>query len=108
MAFDAEIERVRFSKVATTQTPPRGQPHELWDAFGPDGSAFARIEVFFGETQWGLRIFDRAPVLGPDQLLLVAKRFLVWELGSPADTVEVVLARDRSTHLLVNTGGDYV
>lgn len=108
MVFDAEIEKVRFAKVATTQRPPAGQPHELWDAFGPDGSAFARLEVFFGETQWGLRIFDRAPVLNVEQLLLVAKRFLVWEIHSPAETVEVVLARDRSTHLLVSTGGDYV
>ena len=108
MVFDAEIERVRFSKIATTRQPPKGQPHELWDAFGPDGSAFARFEVFHGETQWGLRIFDRAPVLTVEQLLLVAKRFLVWEVSCPAETVECVLARDRSTHLLVNTGGDYV
>lgn len=108
MIHDAQLERVRFSKVATTQAPARDQPHELWDAIGPDGIAFARIEVFAGETQWGLRVFDRAPGLSVEQLLVVTKRFLVWELGAPAEMVEVVLARDRSTHLLVEAGGDYV
>lgn len=107
MGMEAAIERVAFRRVGQQEKAPQ----QVWDLVAPPdhgGHAFARAEIWEGESQWGVRLHDRAPEMSAAQLLRVASRLLVWGIGCPADTVEVVLARDHSRHLLIRTGADYV
>jgi hypothetical protein len=97
--FDSsDLERVTFTQVA-----PR-----FYDLVAPDGTVFARAELFTGQEQWGVRLADRAPALADADLLRLVARLLVWTINCPADTVEVVLSRTHDRHLLVKVAGDYV
>ena len=99
----SEIDCVDFRRVAAT---PAGVT--VWDVVAPDGSVFARAEVFPGETQWGVRLRDHAPALEDADLLRLVSRLLVWHVSCPADTVDVVLGRTHVHHTLVKVGADYV
>lgn len=115
---DAELERVTFRRVA----PPAGpapqvhgaqggqgaQEVQVWDMVGPEGTVFARAEVFPGQEQWGVRLQDRAPALEDADLVRLVARLLVWEVRCPADTVDLVLGRTHEHHTLVKVGADYV
>lgn len=81
---------------------------ELWEFVAHGGEVFAWAEVFPAADQWGVRLQDRAPdVLDGDLLKLVGK-LLIWDIGCPADTVDVVLGRTHDHHTLVRVGGEYV
>lgn len=103
----AELEKVTFRRLVP---PPPGTAAnvQVWDMIAPDGAVFARAEVFPGQDQWGVRIQDRAPALEDADLVRLAARLLVWEVGCPADTVDVVLGRTHEHHALVKVGADYV
>lgn len=89
--------------------PPGTRPDvRVWDLVGPDGGVFARAEVFPGETQWGVRLQDRAPALEEADLVRLVANLLVWHVGCTADTVDVVLGRTHRHHTLVRVGADYV
>lgn len=94
----ASIDRVEFRSIS-----PR-----LWELVAPDGTVFARAELFPGEQQWGVRLQDRAPAIEDGDLLRLVARLLVWHVECPADTVDVVLGRTHEHHILVKVGADYV
>lgn len=95
-------ERVRFRRK-----PDRGNV-QVWDLLLPNGQVFGQAEVFPGDVQWGVRIQDSAPWIPDSDLLRLTARLLVWDVGCPADTVDVVLGRTHDHHTLVRVGGDYV
>lgn len=68
----------------------------------------ARAEVYFGESQWGVRLFDQLPERDEADLLRLVAHLLVWECGCRSDTVDVVLARNGNHYPLIRTGPDYV
>ncbi len=105
--MDAELDRVRFERV---EPPPPGiRPGvTVWDLSAPDGTVFARAEVFPGEQQWGVRLQDRAPAIDDEDLVRLVAKLLVWHVGCAADTVDVVLGRTHRHHTLVRVGADYV
>lgn len=93
-----DLDRVTFNRVAD----------RFWDFVAPDGTVFARAELFVGDDQWGVRLADRAPNVADADLLRIVARLLVWSVQCPADTVEVVLSRTHDRHVLVKVAGDYV
>jgi hypothetical protein len=103
-----DLDQVVFRRV---EPVPAGAPAgvQVWDLVAPDGSGvFARAEVFPGQTQWGVRLGDRAPALTDEDLVKLVARLLVWEVGCRADTVDIVLSRTHEHHTLVRVGADYV
>lgn len=81
--------------------------NQTWDVL--DGrTVVARADVYFGETQWGVRLVDKLPHVDPSDLLRLVARLLVWECGCRADTVDVVLARTGDHYPLIRTGADYI
>ena len=104
----AEFIRVELAPSLVHQSVPhQPAPNQIWDVVFA-GRAFARIEVFEGPNQWGVRVLDQAPALSGGDLVSLVKRMLVWNAGCRTDTVDVVLARDHERHTLVNVGGQYV
>lgn len=103
----ADLDRVEYRRVVP---PPPGLPAdvEVWDLVAPDAGVFARAEVFPGETQWGVRLRDRAPALEESDLVRLVATLLVWHVGCTAETVDVVLGRSHRHHTLVRVGADYV
>lgn len=102
-----ELDRVRFQRL--DPPPPGSAPGvQVWDLAAPDGSVFARAEVFPAEHQWGVRLQDRAPAIEERDLLRLVANLLVWHVACPADTVDVVLGRTHEHHTLVKVGADYV
>ena len=97
-APEIDLDLVTFTAVA----------ERFWDFVAPDGSVFARAEIFVGEDQWGVRLADRRAEIPDAELLRLVARLLVWSLNCPADTVEVVLSRTHDRHVLVKVAGDYV
>ena len=85
-----------------------GTGAQLWDFVAPDGTVFARAEVFAGSEQWGVRVQDRAPELETRELVSLVGRLLVWEIGCKAETVDVVLGRTHEHQTLVRVAGEYV
>ncbi len=105
-----ELEQVTFRRVALP-THARGaprSPQQLWDMVAPQGHVFARAEIYEGENQWGVRLFDKAPDVTIEELMDLVGKLLVWEIGCRADTVEVVLGRNNERRPLVLVGGEYV
>jgi hypothetical protein len=82
--------------------------HQHWDLRDDRGEVFARVEVFEGAEQWGVRVHDRAPALADADLLRYVATLLVWHARCPTDTVDVVLGRTHEHHVLVRVGGDFV
>ena len=99
----SELDAVTFRRVDDGRSAV-----QVWDVVAPNGAVFARAEVFPGEQQWGVRLSDRAPAIEDGDLLRMIARLLVWHVGCPADTVDVVLGRTHAHHTLVKVGGDYV
>ncbi|MCA9575431.1 MAG: hypothetical protein R3B40_00750 [Polyangiales bacterium] len=81
--------------------------NQTWDVTD-GGRIVARADVYFGESQWGVRLTDDLPTLDVADLLRLAAHILVWECGCRADTVDVVLGRDGQHYPLIRTGPDYV
>lgn len=81
---------------------------QIWELVAPDGTIFARAEVFPGTEQWGVRVQDRAPELEIRDLVGLVGRLLVWEVGCKAETVDVVLGRTHEHQTLVRVAGEYV
>lgn len=112
VAFDT----YRYTRVATRspglfaifETPGTKKPDQAWDIAGESAGVIAHAEVFEGRDQWGVRLFDKAPQLDESDLLKLVGHLLVWHAGARVETIEVVLVRSRSTHVLVRVGGDYV
>ena len=93
--------------------PPRvdvvaAKAQQHWDFKDDAGRVFARAEIFEGREQWGVRVHDRAPELGDDDLLRLIAKLLVWHARCPTETVDVVLGRTHQHHTLVKVGADYV
>lgn len=93
--------------------PPRvdavaAYANQHWDFKDAEGHVFARAEIFEGREQWGVRVHDRAPYLGDDELLRLIAKLLVWHANCPTDTVDVVLGRTHEHHTLVKVGADFV
>jgi len=101
-----ELDQATFRRVEGVQLTQGAS--QLWDMIAPAGHVFARAEIFEGESQWGVRLQDKAPDLRDEELLKLVSRMLVWEVGCRADTVEVVLSRNHERHMLVRVGADYV
>ncbi len=104
-----DIEQVKIYRVV----PPKvdaiaAKANQHWDFKGPSGVVFMRAEVFEGPEQWGVRVHDRAPQLGDEQILRLVARLLVWHAKCPTDTVDVVLGRTHEHHTLVKVGADFV
>jgi hypothetical protein len=88
--------------------PSRGSgANQAWDVQA-GGRTVARADVYFGESQWGVRLVDQLPALDASELLRIVAHLLVWECGCRADTVDVVLARSGDHYPLIRTGPDYV
>jgi|GEM_PF-2932729 len=112
VAFDT----YRYTRVATRspglfaifETPGTKKPNQAWDIAGEQSGVIAHAEIFEGVDQWGVRLFDKAPNLDESDLLKLIAHLLVWHAGARVETVEVVLVRTKSTHVLVRVGGDYV
>lgn len=104
-----EVGSVKIYRVV----PPRvdavaGRANQHWDFKDEHGTVFARAEIYEGQEQWGVRVHDRAPSLGDDELLRLIAKLLVWHARCPTETVDVVLGRTHEHHTLVRVGGDYV
>lgn len=112
VAFDT----YRYTRVAARspgsfaifQAPGTNKPDQAWEIAGDEAGVIAHAEVFEGKDQWGVRLFDEAPHLDESDLLKLVGHLLVWHAGARVETVEVVLVRSKSTHVLVRVGGDYV
>lgn len=109
------LDQLRFTRV---QARPPGffaifeagsspKPSQAWD-IAHGGTVIAHVELFEGHDQWGAKVFDKVPDVEEADLLKVTSHLLVWHAGCRADTVDVVLARTRQSHVLVRVGGDYV
>lgn len=109
------IDSFRFQRVAARpagmfaifEAGSSPRPSQSWDVTSGD-TVVAHAEVFEGRDQWGVKLYDEAPDLDESDLLKVVSRLLVWHAGCRVETVDVVLARTRSSHVLVRVGGDYV
>ncbi|MCZ7678913.1 MAG: hypothetical protein M5U28_09215 [Sandaracinaceae bacterium] len=104
-----EVGSVKIYRVV----PPRvdavaARANQHWDFKDEHGTVFARAEIYEGQEQWGVRVHDRAPSLGDDELLRLIAKLLVWHARCPTETVDVVLGRTHEHHTLVRVGGDYV
>ena len=86
---------------------PGSGANQTWDVAAV-GRTVARADVYFGESQWGVRLVDELPALDASELLRIVAHLLVWECGCRADTVDVVLARTGNHYPLIRTGPDYV
>ncbi len=101
VAFDT----YRYTRVATRspglfaifETPGTKKPDQAWDIEGEQAGVIAHAEIF-----------DKAPNLDESDLLKLVGHLLVWHAGARVETIEVVLVRSKSTHVLVRVGGDYV
>jgi hypothetical protein len=103
----ADLAQATFRQV-DHQRREADAPHQIWECVAPLGHVFGKVEIWTGETQWGVRLIDSAPDLSEPELLAVVSNFLVWTLKCPAETVEVVLARSYTKHLMIRTGPEYV
>ena len=81
--------------------------NQTWDVLAV-GNVVARADVYFGESQWGVRLMDKLPQHDASDLLRLVARLLVWECGCRADTIDVVLARTGDHYPLIRTGADYI
>lgn len=93
---------------ATFVGPNEKKPTQAWDMATEAAGVVAHAEIFEGRDQWGVRVFDKAPHLDDSDLLRVVAHLLVWHAGCRVETIDVVLARNKSSHVLVRVGGDYV
>lgn len=98
--------RVPAEKARVDATSAKAQQH--WDVIDEAGVAIARAEIFEGNEQWGVRLFDRAPRLHDSDLIRIVAHLLVWHAQCRTETVDVVLARSHEHHTLVRVSGDYV
>ncbi len=109
------LDALRFARVAAR---PQGmfavfeagnapRPSQSWDV-ASGARVLAHAELFEGRDQWGVKLYDTAPEFDESELLKITSHLLVWHAGCRADTVDVVLARTRASHVLVRVGGDYV
>lgn len=98
--------RVPAERARVDATSPKA--HQHWDVIDEHGKAIARAEVFEGNEQWGVRLFDRAPHMHDSDLIRVVAHLLVWHASCRTETVDVVLARTHDHHTLVRVSGDYV
>lgn len=101
---DPGIEDFTFRELPPTVGSGANQ---TWDVLA-QGQVVARADVYFGESQWGVRLVDKLPQLDTSDLLRVVARLLVWACGCRADTVDVVLARTGEHCPLIRTGADYI
>ncbi|MGF1468248.1 MAG: hypothetical protein ACFCGT_19170 [Sandaracinaceae bacterium] len=104
-----DVSRVTMDRVvppAVDAVAQKAQQH--WDLKDADGVVFARVEVYEGAEQWGVRVHDRAPSLPDDELLRLIARLLIWHAECRTETVDVVLGRSHEHHTLVRVGSDYV
>lgn len=90
-----------------TRIADGAEGQQVWDVTDDD-NLVARAEVFEGPNQWGVRLFDKLPMLDDGSLLRVVARLLVWECGCRTDTVDVVLMRTHEHHAMIRTGADYI
>lgn len=105
-----DLEQASFHRVHPAPGAPVGPyDRQVWDIYDPRGAAFAQAEVFPGDDQWRVKLWDRAPGVDASDLVKVVGRLLVWAIGTRIDTVEVVLARKvHEPQTLVRVGGEYV
>jgi hypothetical protein len=92
---------------AVFEQPGPRKPDQAWD-IASDRGVVAHAELFHGRDQWGVRVFDKAPELDEPDLLRLVAHLLVWHAGARVETIDVVLARSRTSHVMVRVGGDYV
>lgn len=92
---------------AIFEGPNTKKPQQAWD-ISTQAGVVAHAEVFEGADQWGVRLFDKAPHLDDSDLIRVVAHLLVWHAGCRAETVDVILVRNKSNHVLVRVGGEYV
>ena len=107
------VELVRAAGPLPGADAVSGRAQQHWDAIvpasGPEPArAVARIEVFEGAEQWGVRVLERAGGTDEAELLRVVAKLLVWHARCPTETVDVVLSRSHAHHTLVRVSGDYV
>lgn len=103
-----ELEQVTFRKSQATGPGAGGSRGQMWELVAVGGGVFAWAEVFPGSDQWGVRVQDRAPGVSDADLVKLVGKMLLWEVGCPADTVDIVLGRTHEHHTLVRVGGEYV
>src|SRR5688500_9540282 len=104
------LDRMRYERVASGSgriDEVSGKANQHWDVFDETGKSIARAEIFEGSEQWGVRLFDRAPLLDISDLLRMVAHLLVWHARCPTETVDVVLGRTHDHHTLVRVTGDY-
>jgi hypothetical protein len=105
------LDRMKYVRVPpgaarVDATSAKAQQH--WDVIDEQGKSIARAEVFEGQEQWGVRLFDRAPQMHDSDLIRIVAHLLVWHAQCRTETVDVVLARTHEHHTLVRVSGDYV
>jgi hypothetical protein len=105
-----EIERFTFRQVALLRRDQlSAKAKQAWDVLDPNGVTVAQAEVFEGQEQWGVRLFDKLPQLDPSDLVRVVARMLVWHANCPSETVELRIQRPGvQSQILVRVSGDYV
>ncbi len=118
-----EVDRLEYRRVATpiAKDAISAKAKQFWDVVDPTtGQAIAHAEVFEKKIgpaspgtpadadQWGVRLFDRAPMLDEVDLARIVAKLLVWHAACPAETVELWLARTNTRQVMVRVSGDYV
>ncbi|MCC6872807.1 MAG: hypothetical protein IT378_00750 [Sandaracinaceae bacterium] len=104
-----DVDTAKIYRIVPQRVDPvaaRAQQH--WDFADEQGRVFMRAEIYEGVEQWGVRVHDREPSLGDEEILRLIARLLVWHAPCPTDTVDVVLGRTHAHHTLVKVGADFV
>ncbi len=100
---------MEVSDYTFRELPPSANSgaNQTWDVLA-DTTVVARADIYFGESQWGVRLMDKLPQHDASDLLRLVARLLVWECGCRADTIDVVLARTGEHYPLIRAGADYI
>jgi hypothetical protein len=88
--------------------PDSRVPGIFWMFEPGESRPFGHLEATVLPTRWRVKVVLARDDLGPDEILPLVARALVVAMDCKAEVVEVLLAKNETTHTLVNVGSRFV